>query len=81
MSRFAIVSSFRPCASIPAATACRPIGIWSIWATAPWVVQAEHILRTGQDDAVFMAWELLCDPYWPLHAGTPLRVDVEWPPQ
>jgi 2,4-dienoyl-CoA reductase-like NADH-dependent reductase (Old Yellow Enzyme family) len=43
--------------------------------------QAEHILRTGQADAVFLARELLRDPYWPLHAAAALRIDVEWPPQ
>ena len=43
--------------------------------------QAEHILRTGQADAVFLARELLRDPYWPLHAAAALHTDVEWPLQ
>lgn len=43
--------------------------------------QAEHILVTGQADAVFLARELLRDPYWPLHAAHELRADIEWPPQ
>ena len=43
--------------------------------------QAEHILVTGQADAVFLARELLRDPYWPLHAAHELRADVEWPVQ
>lgn len=43
--------------------------------------QAEHILRTGQADAVFLARELLRDPYWPLHAAKALHVDVNWPVQ
>jgi 2,4-dienoyl-CoA reductase-like NADH-dependent reductase (Old Yellow Enzyme family) len=43
--------------------------------------QAEHILRTGQADAVFLAREMLRDPYWPLHAAAKLRVDVPWPVQ
>ncbi len=43
--------------------------------------QAEHILRTGQADAVFLAREMLRDPYWPLHAAAKLRADVEWPNQ
>lgn len=47
--------------------------------TAP--EQAEHILRTGQADAVFLARELLRDPYWPLHAARNLHVDVSWPVQ
>jgi len=32
-------------------------------------VQAEHILVTGQADAVMIARELLRDPYWPLRAA------------
>lgn len=47
--------------------------------TAP--TQAEHILRTGQADAVFLARELLRDPYWPLHAAAALHTDVSWPVQ
>lgn len=42
--------------------------------------QAEHILRTGQADAVFLGRALLRDPYWPLHAATTLRAKVDdWP--
>ncbi len=44
-------------------------------------VQAEHIVRTGQADAVLMAREFLRDPYWPLHAARELAADVDWPPQ
>jgi 2,4-dienoyl-CoA reductase-like NADH-dependent reductase (Old Yellow Enzyme family) len=47
--------------------------------TAP--MQAEHILRTGQADAVFLARELLRNPYWPLHAAAALHDDVSWPVQ
>lgn len=47
--------------------------------TAP--EQAEHVLRTGQADAVFLARELLRDPYWPLHAARALHTDVMWPAQ
>jgi 2,4-dienoyl-CoA reductase-like NADH-dependent reductase (Old Yellow Enzyme family) len=47
--------------------------------TAP--EQAEHILHTGQADAVFLARELLRDPYWPLRAAAALHVDVHWPLQ
>jgi len=43
--------------------------------------QAEHILVTEQADAVFLARELLRDPYWPLHAAHQLRADIEWPVQ
>lgn len=44
-------------------------------------VQAEHLLCTGQADAVFLGREMLRDPYWPLHAAAKLRVDVPWPQQ
>jgi 2,4-dienoyl-CoA reductase-like NADH-dependent reductase (Old Yellow Enzyme family) len=44
-------------------------------------VQAEHILMSGQADVVFLARELLRDPYWPLRAAQELKVDIEWPVQ
>lgn len=45
-------------------------------------VQAEHILRTGQADLIFLARELLRDPYWPLHAAEALHErSVPWPAQ
>ena len=43
--------------------------------------QAEQIIATGLADVVFMARELLRDPYWPLHAARQLGVDLAWPPQ
>ena len=43
--------------------------------------QAEHILVTGQADAVFLARELLRDPYWPLHAAHQLKAEIDWPAQ
>ena len=43
--------------------------------------QAEHILRTGQADAVVLARQLLRDPYWPLTAARALGVQVPWPVQ
>jgi 2,4-dienoyl-CoA reductase-like NADH-dependent reductase (Old Yellow Enzyme family) len=43
--------------------------------------QAEHILATEQADVVFLARELLRDPYWPLHAAGRLGVNVPWPVQ
>jgi 2,4-dienoyl-CoA reductase-like NADH-dependent reductase (Old Yellow Enzyme family) len=42
-------------------------------------VQAEHILATGQADAVCLARALLRDPYWPLHAAKTLGVAMPWP--
>jgi 2,4-dienoyl-CoA reductase-like NADH-dependent reductase (Old Yellow Enzyme family) len=43
--------------------------------------QAEQILGTGQADAVFLAREMLRDPYWPLHAAQPLGANIPWPRQ
>ena len=44
-------------------------------------VQAEHILATGQADAVCLARALLRDPYWPRHAARALGVPMAWPNQ
>ncbi len=43
--------------------------------------QAEQIVATGLADAVFLAREMLRDPYWPLHAAHTLGVDIPWPVQ
>jgi 2,4-dienoyl-CoA reductase-like NADH-dependent reductase (Old Yellow Enzyme family) len=43
--------------------------------------QAEHIVGTGQADAVFIARELLRDPYWPLRAARDLGQSISWPVQ
>lgn len=43
--------------------------------------QAEHIIRTGQADAVIMAREFLRDPYWPLRAARELDQSIPWPVQ
>ena len=44
--------------------------------------QAEHILRTCQADIIFLARELLRDPYWPLHADDDLGGrQATWPAQ
>jgi len=43
--------------------------------------QAEHILRSGQADMVFLARALLRDPYWPLHAARELGATMAWPVQ
>ena len=43
--------------------------------------QAEQILATGQADAVFLARELLRNPYWPLDAARRLGATVDWPKQ
>jgi 2,4-dienoyl-CoA reductase-like NADH-dependent reductase (Old Yellow Enzyme family) len=44
-------------------------------------LQAEHIVSTGQADAVLLARALLHNPYWPLHAAATLGADGPWPKQ
>lgn len=44
-------------------------------------VQAEHVLATGQADAVIIAREMLRDPYWPLRAARELGQAISWPVQ
>jgi 2,4-dienoyl-CoA reductase-like NADH-dependent reductase (Old Yellow Enzyme family) len=41
--------------------------------------QAEHIVSTGEADAVFLARAMLRNPRWALAAAHALNVDVEWP--
>ncbi len=43
--------------------------------------QAEEVVSQEQADLVFMARELLRDPYFPLHAAMELGEDMPWPPQ
>ncbi|APV49588.1 oxidoreductase [Betaproteobacteria bacterium GR16-43] len=43
--------------------------------------QAEHILHTGQADAIVLARALLRDPYWPRHAAKALGATMAWPDQ
>ena len=43
--------------------------------------QADHIIRSGQADMVFIAREFLRDPYFGLTAATELRQTVPWPVQ
>jgi 2,4-dienoyl-CoA reductase-like NADH-dependent reductase (Old Yellow Enzyme family) len=43
--------------------------------------QAEHIVATGQADAVLLARELLRDPYFPLRAARELGQEITWPAQ
>jgi 2,4-dienoyl-CoA reductase-like NADH-dependent reductase (Old Yellow Enzyme family) len=44
--------------------------------------QADEILRSGRADMIFLAREMLRDPYWPLHAATALgrREALKLPP-
>jgi 2,4-dienoyl-CoA reductase-like NADH-dependent reductase (Old Yellow Enzyme family) len=42
---------------------------------------AEEIIETGKADMVFLARELLRDPYFPLRAAQELGADITWPLQ
>jgi 2,4-dienoyl-CoA reductase-like NADH-dependent reductase (Old Yellow Enzyme family) len=44
-------------------------------------VQVEQIVATGQADAVFLARQLLRDPYWPIQAARELKAEYSWPLQ
>lgn len=43
--------------------------------------QCEEILQSGKADMIFLARQMLRDPYFPLHAAMELNVDVKWPEQ
>lgn len=43
--------------------------------------QAEEILQTKKADVIFMARELLRNPYWPLVAAHELNEKIDWPKQ
>lgn len=43
--------------------------------------QANKIISERQADMVFLAREMLRDPYWPLHAAAALGETVSWPEQ
>ncbi len=43
--------------------------------------QTEEILQSGKADLVFLARQMLRDPYFPLHAAKELGVEVKWPNQ
>lgn len=43
--------------------------------------QADHIIRTGQSDMVFLGREILRNPYWPMNAAQALGRAASWPPQ
>ncbi|MEO5977296.1 MAG: NADH:flavin oxidoreductase/NADH oxidase [Chryseolinea sp.] len=43
--------------------------------------QAEEVLSNDNADLIFLARELLRDPYFPLHAAKKLQHDVVWPVQ
>jgi 2,4-dienoyl-CoA reductase-like NADH-dependent reductase (Old Yellow Enzyme family) len=43
--------------------------------------ECEQIIAEGKADVIFLARQLLRDPYFPLHAAKELGVDVSWPEQ
>ncbi len=43
--------------------------------------QANAIIEQGQADLVFLAREMLRDPYWPVHAAAALSEPASWPQQ
>jgi len=43
--------------------------------------QANGIVANGEADLVFLAREMLRDPYWPVHAATALGEPASWPVQ
>jgi len=43
--------------------------------------QANDIVSRGQAEMVFLAREMLRDPYWPLHAAAALGEQASWPVQ
>jgi 2,4-dienoyl-CoA reductase-like NADH-dependent reductase (Old Yellow Enzyme family) len=43
--------------------------------------QADAIVANGEADLVFLAREMLRDPYWPVHAAITLGESASWPPQ
>lgn len=43
--------------------------------------ECEAILQEGSADLIFLARQMLRDPYFPLHAAKALGVDVKWPDQ
>lgn len=43
--------------------------------------EAESVLAAGSADMIFMARQMLRDPYFPLHAAKELGEDIEWPVQ
>lgn len=43
--------------------------------------QAENIIANEQADLIFLARQLLREPYFALHAAHDLGIDIPWPPQ
>jgi 2,4-dienoyl-CoA reductase-like NADH-dependent reductase (Old Yellow Enzyme family) len=43
--------------------------------------QADAVIQNGQADLVFLARQMLLDPYWPIHAAEVLGRETSWPVQ
>ena len=43
--------------------------------------ECEQILADGKADLIFLARQLLREPYFPLHAAKEMNVDIHWPMQ
>jgi 2,4-dienoyl-CoA reductase-like NADH-dependent reductase (Old Yellow Enzyme family) len=43
--------------------------------------ECDQIIAEGKADVIFLARQLLRDPYFPLHAAKELGVDIPWPEQ
>jgi 2,4-dienoyl-CoA reductase-like NADH-dependent reductase (Old Yellow Enzyme family) len=43
--------------------------------------QAQNILSSHQADLIFLARQLLREPYFPLHAAHDMGIDIPWPVQ
>ena len=68
-----------PLATFVKATAGVPVSAVGLITTA---AQAEHIVATGQADAVMLGREMLRDPHFALRAAHELGVPIDyWPPQ
>ena len=44
-------------------------------------IQANSIVANGEADLVFLARQMLRDPYWPIHAAAALDEPASWPQQ
>ncbi len=55
-----------------------PVGAVGLITTAE---QCEEILNSGAADLIFLARELLRNPYFPLEAASALESEIKWPPQ
>lgn len=45
------------------------------------VAECEAIIKEGKADMVFLARQMLRDPYFPMHAAKELGADIRWPDQ